>query len=239
MPGSCRSLSDIAAGTAEVKPGLGGNYRPLVPSTTCNRPTKDITMFTKRFLTLVSLGLLLLATGCRNEPLGKEVLAEGVAGGIYDFRVEAADGQEVSLADYRGKVLLIVNVASRCGLTPQYEGLVALHDKYQGQGLEILAFPCNQFNGQEPGTNEEIQTFCRKTYSVRFPVFAKIEVNGDGAHPLYQFLKEHAPGVAGSESIKWNFTKFLIARDGTVTTRYSPQTKPEEIADDIEKLLAK
>ncbi|MDX9980282.1 MAG: glutathione peroxidase [Lentisphaeria bacterium] len=196
-------------------------------------------MYTPRLLAFICLGLLIAATGCQKRPVGAELLTEGVAGGIYDFRVKTVDGQEVSLADYRGKVLLIVNVASQCGLTPQYEGLVALYDKYQGQGLEVLAFPCNQFNGQEPGSNEEIQTFCRQTYAVRFPVFAKIEVNGDGAHPLYQHLKEHAPGIAGSESIKWNFTKFLVARDGTVAARFSPQTKPEDLAGDIERLLAK
>ncbi len=196
-------------------------------------------MSSHRACLFFSLGLLLAATGCRKQAVGKELLVEGVAGGIYDFRVATVDGQEIALADYRGKVLLIVNVASRCGLTPQYEGLVALYDKYQGQGLDILAFPCNQFNGQEPGSNEEIQTFCRQTYAVRFPVFAKIEVNGEGAHPLYQHLKEHAPGIAGSEAIKWNFTKFLVARDGTVAARFSPKTKPEELAGDIERLLAK
>jgi len=196
-------------------------------------------MSTHRVFVFLALGLLFAATGCRKQAVGTELLTEGVAGGIYDFRVATVDGQTISLADYRGKVLLIVNVASRCGLTPQYEGLVALYDKYQGQGFEILAFPCNQFGGQEPGSNEEIQTFCQQTYAVRFPVFAKIEVNGEGAHPLYQHLKEQAPDQGGGQDIRWNFTKFLVARDGTVVARFGSRTKPEALAGDIERLLAK
>ncbi len=173
-------------------------------------------------------------------------LATGLAVGqepalakIYQFKVTTADGKEVSLADYQGKVLLIVNVASKCGFTPQYKGLEALYEKYHAQGLEILGFPCNQFRSQEPGTNAEIQQFCRATYGVSFPVFAKIEVNGDGTHPLYQYLKEAAPGALGSEGIKWNFTKFLVDREGKVAERFAPATKPEALVEDIERLLGK
>jgi glutathione peroxidase len=156
---------------------------------------------------------------------------------ITDFTVKTADGTAASLELYRGKVLLIVNTASKCGFTPQYEGLEALHRDYADRGFEVLAFPCNQFGGQEPGDAAEIANFCTLTYDVTFPVFAKVDVNGAGADPLFERLKSDAPGVLGSKAIKWNFTKFLVDRDGTVLDRYAPTTKPEDIRKDIEKLL--
>jgi glutathione peroxidase len=156
---------------------------------------------------------------------------------VYDFQATALDGKPVDLAQYRGKVLLIVNTASKCGFTPQYQGLETVYRELRGRGLEVLGFPCNQFGAQEPGTEEEIGAFCEKNYGVSFPMFAKVDVNGDDAHPLWKYLKGEAPGVLGTEAIKWNFTKFLIGRDGTVAKRYAPTTKPEEIADDIERLL--
>ncbi|WP_296613124.1 glutathione peroxidase [Sphingomonas sp.] len=156
---------------------------------------------------------------------------------ITDFHVKAADGSDADLSAYAGKVLLVVNVASKCGFTPQYEGLEALHRKYADRGFEVLGFPCNQFGGQEPGDAEEIANFCSLTYDVTFPVFAKIDVNGSGADPLYGELKKQAPGFLGTEGIKWNFTKFLVGRDGQVVERYAPTTKPGDIAADIEKLL--
>lgn len=146
-------------------------------------------------------------------------------------------GEEVSLQDYAGKVVLVVNTASKCGFTPQYEGLEALYQKYQGRGLEILGFPCNQFGKQEPGDSAEIGAFCQSNYGVSFPMFAKVEVNGDNAHPLFRHLRQQAPGVFGTESIKWNFTKFLIARDGRVVKRFAPTDKPASLAADIEALL--
>jgi glutathione peroxidase len=155
---------------------------------------------------------------------------------IHDFTVATATGEEKSLADYKGKVLVIVNVASKCGLTPQYKGLQALYDKYKEQGLEIIGFPCNQFLGQEPGSNEEIQEFCQMNYGVSFPVFAKIDVNGANAHPLYKYLTKETSGLLGS-AIKWNFTKFLIDREGNIVKRYAPKTEPEEMTEKIEELL--
>ncbi|WP_343526814.1 glutathione peroxidase [Sphingomonas sp.] len=157
--------------------------------------------------------------------------------GIADFSVTAADGTSVDMAAYAGRVLLIVNTASKCGFTPQYEGLEALYRRYEGQGLTVIGFPCNQFGAQEPGDAAEIANFCSLTYDVTFPVMAKVEVNGDGADPLFQWLKAEAPGVLGTKAIKWNFTKFLVDRDGRVVGRYAPTTKPEELAKDIEGLL--
>jgi len=157
---------------------------------------------------------------------------------VYDFTVTTAAGAERSLKDYEGEVLLIVNTASKCGFTPQYQGLQELHQRFRQQGFSVLGFPCNQFGNQEPGTNEDIQAFCEKNYSVTFPVFAKLDVNGETAHPLYRHLKAHIPGVLGSEGIKWNFTKFLVNRRGDVVRRYAPQTSPGSIAGDIEKMLA-
>ncbi|WP_343520834.1 glutathione peroxidase [Sphingomonas sp.] len=156
---------------------------------------------------------------------------------ITDIPVRTPEGTETTLAEHAGKVLLIVNVASKCGFTPQYEGLEKLHRDYAGRGFEVLGFPCNQFGAQEPGDAAEIASFCSLTYDVTFPVFGKVDVNGPDAAPLYRFLKREAPGLFGTEGIKWNFTKFLIDRDGKVVDRYAPQTKPEDIAEDIEKLL--
>lgn len=156
---------------------------------------------------------------------------------ITQFSVKGADGSAVALADYAGKVLLIVNTASKCGFTPQYEGLEALHRKFADRGFEVLAFPCNQFAGQEPGDAAEIANFCTVTYDVTFPVFAKIDVNGAAADPLFETLKSAAPGLMGSRSIKWNFTKFLVARDGETVRRYGPRTTPAEIERDITALL--
>ena len=156
---------------------------------------------------------------------------------ITDFTVRAADGTPAALEAYRGKVLLIVNTASKCGFTPQYEGLEALHRDYAARGFEVLGFPCNQFGGQEPGDAAEIANFCSLTYDVTFPVFAKVDVNGGEADPLFERLKADAPGVLGSKAIKWNFTKFLVDREGRVVDRYAPTTKPADIRTDIEKLL--
>jgi glutathione peroxidase len=155
----------------------------------------------------------------------------------YDFSARALDGHEVNLGDYQGQVTLIVNVASRCGMTPQYAGLEELYRKHKAQGFSVLGFPCNQFGAQEPGTEAEIGAFCEKNYGVTFPMFSKIDVNGAGAHPLYEHLKSSVPGVAGTEAIKWNFTKFLVDRDGRVIERYAPTTTPAAIEKDIERLL--
>ncbi|WP_289100895.1 glutathione peroxidase [uncultured Marinobacter sp.] len=156
---------------------------------------------------------------------------------IYDFSARDIKGNEVSLADYQGKVLLIVNTASKCGFTPQFEGLQKLHEELGDKGFEVLGFPCNQFLNQDPGDENAISQFCSLNYGVSFPMFAKIEVNGEGTHPLFRFLKREAKGVMGSEQIKWNFTKFLVDRNGRVVRRYAPTAKPEEIRADIEKLL--
>jgi glutathione peroxidase len=174
----------------------------------------------------------------------------------HDFSVRAADGTSRSLRGYSGRVLLIVNVASKCGLTPQYEGLQAIHDSARPQGLDILGFPCNQFGGQEPGTDAEIQQFCEQAYEVTFPVFAKIDVNGPGADPLYRYLRRAAPGnfgpangslyryvartrpeLVGTDQVKWNFTKFLVGRDGEVMRRYEPDVTPEVIRSELDVLL--
>ena len=156
---------------------------------------------------------------------------------VTDFSAVLANGEPQNLSDYRGKVLLIVNTASRCGFTPQYTGLESLHQTYGERGFSVLAFPCNQFGGQEPGSEEEIQSFCDLNYQTSFPLFSKIEVNGAASHPLYAHLKEKAPGVLGSKRIKWNFTKFLVDQRGDVIQRYAPSIKPEAIASDIEALL--
>jgi glutathione peroxidase len=148
---------------------------------------------------------------------------------VYQFQATTINGNNVALSDYRGSVLLIVNTASKCGFTPQFEGLEKLHEKYAAQGLAILGFPCNQFGKQDPGSNGEIAEFCQLNYGVSFPMFAKIDVNGDATHPLFQHLKKAAPGIFGTEKIKWNFTKFLISRDGKVLARFAPATPPERI----------
>ncbi|MBM14465.1 MAG: glutathione peroxidase [Halieaceae bacterium] len=154
-----------------------------------------------------------------------------------DFSAVLANGKPQDLNDYQGKVLLIVNTASKCGFTPQYTGLESLHQTYGERGFSVLAFPCNQFGGQEPGSEEEIQSFCDFNYQISFPLFSKIEVNGAASHPLYAHLKEQAPGALGSKRIKWNFTKFLVNQQGEVVKRFAPSTKPEAIASDIEALL--
>lgn len=157
---------------------------------------------------------------------------------VFDFKADTLSGAPADLSQYKGKVLLIVNTASKCGFTPQYQGLESVYQRFKEQGVAVLGFPCNQFGAQEPGSADEIGAFCEKNYGVSFPMFAKVDVNGDDAHPLYQHLKKESPGVLGTEGIKWNFTKFLVRKDGTVYKRYAPTTKPEEMTADIEKLLA-
>lgn len=156
---------------------------------------------------------------------------------VYDFKATSLDGQEIDFNKYKGKVLLIVNTASQCGFTPQYAGLEALHKKYAERGLEVLGFPCNQFGAQEPGSSHDIANFCQRNYGVDFQMFEKIDVNGDKAHPLYKYLTSKAPGILNTEAIKWNFTKFLIDRQGNVVHRYAPDAKPESLEADIEKLI--
>jgi len=156
---------------------------------------------------------------------------------IYDIKVKTIDNEEISLSKYKNKVMLIVNVASKCGFTYQYEGLEKLHEKYSTKGLSVLGFPCNQFLNQEPGTNKDIKEFCSLTYDVKFDMFSKIDVNGDDTHPLYTYLKSSQSGLFGTESIKWNFTKFLVDKKGRVIKRYAPSTNPSEIENDIKELL--
>ncbi|MEM1152757.1 MAG: glutathione peroxidase [Pseudomonadota bacterium] len=157
---------------------------------------------------------------------------------VYDFSCATPAGEKKSLADYKGKVLLVVNTASKCGFTPQFEGLEEMYETYKDDGFEILGFPCNQFGKQDPGSNDEIMEFCQLNYGVSFPMFGKIEVNGGSADPLYKFLKKEAPGALGTERIKWNFTKFLIDTEGNVVKRYAPTDTPKAIAKDVVKLLA-
>ena len=216
------------------------------------------------FLAVVAL---MMATSCNNQnnktaqvATEPEPVVEQTSG-IYDITVKDMDGSDVSLANYKGKVLLIVNVASKCGLTPQYEGLEALYQKYKDQGLEILAFPCNQFLGQEPGTNEEIQSFCSLNYKVTFPLFDKIDVNGEAESPLYTYLKEQAPfkgypegaeefatmldeihqktgtGFDQGDAIRWNFGKFLVSKDGKTILRFEPMVTPDMMEEAIQKML--
>ncbi|MGV3655409.1 MAG: glutathione peroxidase [Noviherbaspirillum sp.] len=156
---------------------------------------------------------------------------------VYDFQADSITGEPVRLDRYRGKVLLIVNTASQCGFTPQYAELEALYREFRDQGLEVLGFPCNQFGRQEPGAEAEIAAFCARNYGVSFPMFAKVNVNGDAAHPLFAYLKREAPGVLGTYSIKWNFTKFLVRKDGTVAARHAPKTAPRELAAEIAQAL--
>ncbi len=158
---------------------------------------------------------------------------------VYDFKAEKLEGGEQSLSEYEGKVLLIVNTASKCGFTPQFDGLEKVFEKYKDQGLVVLGFPCNQFASQDPASNSEIGEFCQRNYGVSFPMFAKIDVNGNNAHPLYKYLTKEAKGLLGTEAVKWNFTKFLVGRDGNVIDRYATATKPEAMTKDIEKALAK
>lgn len=212
---------------------------------------------------------LMMATGCNNQnnktaqEVSKPEPVVEQTSGIYDITVKDMNGSDVSLANYKGKVLLIVNVASKCGLTPQYQGLEALYEKYHDQGLEILGFPCNQFLGQEPGTNEEIQSFCSLNYNVTFPLFAKIDVNGEAESPLYTYLKEQAPfkgypegteefaaqldkihqqtgtGFDQGNAIRWNFGKFLVSKDGKTILRFEPMVTPDMMEEDIQKMLEK
>ncbi|MEP6679699.1 MAG: glutathione peroxidase [Betaproteobacteria bacterium] len=156
---------------------------------------------------------------------------------LYDCTVDDIQGKPVKLDRYKGKVLLVVNTASKCGFTPQYKGLEALHERFHDQGLDVLGFPCNQFGAQEPGSEADIAQFCELNYGVKFPLFAKVDVNGNNAAPVYKYLKSAKPGLLGSEAIKWNFTKFLVGRDGKVIARFAPNDTPESIAADIEKAL--
>jgi glutathione peroxidase len=156
---------------------------------------------------------------------------------VYGFQVKNIQGQDVSLETYRGKTLLIVNVASRCGFTPQYTGLEALYQKFKDRNFEILAFPCNQFGAQEPGTDAEIASFCKMNYEVSFSLFSKVDVNGATAAPLYKYLKSSVPGLLGTEAVKWNFTKFLVDKDGQVLKRFAPTDSPEAIGKELEKIL--
>lgn len=159
-----------------------------------------------------------------------------MANSVYDFSAKDINGQDISLSQYKGKLLLIVNVASKCGFTPQYEGLEALYKELKGK-VEVLGFPCNQFGKQEPGDENEIKNFCSLTYNVSFPMFAKVDVNGADTHPLYRYLKGEKPGVLGTEAIKWNFTKFLVDKNGQVVKRYAPTDKPEDIQKDLAQYL--
>jgi len=156
----------------------------------------------------------------------------------FEFKADDISGAPVDLSQYKGKVLLIVNTASKCGFTPQYKGLEQVYEQFKDKGAVVLGFPCNQFGGQEPEGEAEIGAFCEKNFGVTFPLFSKVDVNGGGAHPLFQHLKKSAPGLLGTEAIKWNFTKFLVKKDGTVYKRYAPSTAPAELVADIEKLLA-
>jgi glutathione peroxidase len=158
-------------------------------------------------------------------------------GGIYDFSAKTLAGAEQPLADYKGQVLLIVNTASKCGFTPQYEGLEVLYRAHRAEGFAVLGFPCNQFGGQEPGSADDIASFCATTYNVSFPMFGRIDVNGAQAHPLFDYLKQQKPGLLGSQAIKWNFTKFLIDRSGTVVARHAPTTPPQALESEIAALL--
>lgn len=156
---------------------------------------------------------------------------------IYDFEVNTLKGEEESLSKYKGKVLLVVNTASKCGFTPQYKGLQEVYEKFKDRGFEVLGFPSNQFAGQEPGESDEIAKYCEINYGVTFPMFEKIDVKGDEAHPLFKYLSKEAPGVLGSKNVKWNFTKFLVDQDGRVLKRFAPKTTPQQIESDISKLL--
>ncbi|OZT14180.1 glutathione peroxidase [Priestia aryabhattai] len=156
---------------------------------------------------------------------------------VYEYSAKTIKGEEVSLSQYEDKVLVIVNTASKCGFTPQYKELQALYEEMKDQGVEVLGFPCNQFGGQEPGSANDIEQFCELNYGVSFPMFDKVDVKGEHAHPLFTYLAEEAPGVFGSKTIKWNFTKFLVNRQGEVIKRYAPQTAPKDIKKDIEELI--
>jgi glutathione peroxidase len=177
------------------------------------------------------------AVRCLVAYTSKQIPLERPMATVHEFSARTIDGKEKKLSAYKGKALLVVNVASECGFTPQYEGLEELQAHYAAQGFSVLGFPCNQFGAQEPGSEKEIAQFCATRFGVTFPLFAKVDVNGDAAHPLFQHLKSSAPGVLGSEAIKWNFTKFLVDQDGRVLKRYAPNVEPVAIAPDIEALL--
>ncbi|MGM9487382.1 glutathione peroxidase [Ideonella sp. YS5] len=157
---------------------------------------------------------------------------------VYDFSAQTIQGEPIDLKRFEGQVLLLVNTASECGFTPQFKGLQALHERYAGRGFAVVGFPSNEFGGQDPGSNDEIASFCEMNYGVSFPMMAKVEVNGGNAHPLWKWLKGEKPGFLGTEAIKWNFTKFLVGKDGQVIKRYAPQEEPEKLAKDIEAALA-
>ena len=180
----------------------------------------------------LGIGVLAIALGNLGMARGEEPMKQ-----IYDFTLQDIDGKDVNLADFKGHVLLIVNVASKCGFTPQYTGLEALWREYRERGLVVLGFPCDQFGHQEPGDADEIRAFCSLTYDVSFPMFAKVEVNGAQAHPLWKWLKDEKGGLLGIDAIKWNFTKFLVGRDGHVLSRYAPTERPESLTGDIERAL--
>jgi glutathione peroxidase len=189
----------------------------------------------KRMMIVVVLSIVVVSFSCTSETKESEkMLSEN----IYGFNVIDIDGKEVSLSDYEGKVLLIVNVASKCGYTKQYTGLQAIYEKYKDQGFVVLGFPCNQFGGQEPGTEKEIKEFCEANFDVTFPMFSKVDVNGDNTHPLYKYLKSNAKGTLGTADIKWNFAKFLVDKNGVVQDRIGTQTTPESLTEQIEKMLA-
>jgi len=192
-------------------------------------------MIMKNPVLIVAVALLsLLLTGISAEANKKGTNKTMT---VYDFKAESLEGQEIPMADYKGDVLLIVNTASKCGFTPQYEGLEKLHEKFKDRGLKVLGFPCNQFGSQEPGNETEIGSFCKKNYGVDFQMFKKIDVNGKNAHPLYKYLTQEAPGALHTEAIKWNFTKFLVDRKGNVVKRYAPNVTPDKLEPEIEKLL--
>lgn len=185
---------------------------------------------------LLSLLLLIPLSIQAGENMQEETLQKNKQT-FYDFNATSIIGENIPMSNYKNQVVLVVNVASKCGFTPQYKGLQALYEKYKDNNFTILAFPCNQFKEQEPASNAEIKTFCQTNYDISFPLFEKIKVNGDNTHPLYKFLKSEATGVLWSESIKWNFTKFLVDKKGKVITRYGSSTKPKDIEADIQKLL--
>ena len=165
-------------------------------------------------------------------------MSQAPASTIYDFEAKSISGKDIALSQFKGQVMLIVNTASKCGFTPQFGGLEELHKTYAGKGLAVLGFPCNQFNSQDPGADGEIAAFCQVNYGVSFPMMGKVDVNGPAAHPLYKWLSAEAPGLLGSKSIKWNFTKFLVGKDGQVIKRYAPLDKPADLAKDVEAALA-
>jgi glutathione peroxidase len=189
----------------------------------------------KRMILVLLLPILVVSFSCASETKESDKM---VSENIYGFIVTDIDGNEVTLSEYEGKVLLIVNVASKCGYTKQYTGLQAIYEKYKEQGFVVLGFPCNQFGGQEPGTEQEIKEFCESNFDVTFPMFSKVDVNGDNTHPLYKYLKSNAKGTMGTQDIKWNFAKFLVDKKGVVQDRIGTQTTPESMTEQIEKLLA-